>query len=116
MKILMLVLVFLSCAYVWLTCLSQWFAGPEISGPLPLQYIALRLFAVLVTLCCLLALKETQAAAIAIWVVAVSYALISWKINADWVFREELQSTVFWAPLFLTIAALLRKPRKVVAL
>jgi hypothetical protein len=108
----MIVLAFLSSAYVWIECLGQWFAGPEINGPLPLQYLTLRIFAAIVTLCCLLSIKETKAAAIAIWLVVLSYSLVSWKINAGWVFREELRSTVFWAPLFLTIAALRREPRK----
>jgi hypothetical protein len=110
MRIFMIVLAFLGCAYVWLGCLAQWFAGPEINGPQPHQYVALRIFAVLVTLCCLLAIKKTTAAAIAIWSVAISYVLVSWKINVGWVVREEMQTFVFWTPIFLTIAALIPRP------
>ena len=110
MRILMIVLAFVSCAYVWLGCLSQWFAGPEVSGPLPINLAALRLFALLITFCCLLALKKGKLAVIAIWVVAISYALVSCKVNAGWVFREEMETLVFWTPIFLTIAALIPKP------
>jgi|SRR5580658_792551 hypothetical protein len=110
MRVLTIVLAFVSCTYVWLRCLSQWFAGPEVSGPLPINFAALRLFALLSTACCLIALKKRKLAVIAIWVVAISYALVSWRMNAGWVFRAEMETLVFWTPIFLTIAALIHKP------
>lgn len=109
MRILMFVLAFCSCAYTWLGCLAQWFAGPEISGSLPFDYIAFRTFAALITVFCMLALWKLTPAVIAIWLVALSYCLICWKIDADWVFRQTALYYIFWAPAFLTIAGVLER-------
>jgi hypothetical protein len=108
MRGLFIGLAFCSCAYTWLGCLAQWFAGPEISGGLPPEILAFRILAFVATLCCICSLFEALPAAVAAWISALIYLGISWKFNAGWVFHADLWFTL-WTPIFLSIAALLRK-------
>jgi hypothetical protein len=107
MKSVLMALAFWSCVYTWLGCLTQWFTGTGTDGPLSIGVLAFRFFAVLVTVCCLMAVWELGSAVIAIWLAALSYCLISWKVDADWVFHQQALRFTFWAPLFLTFAVLL---------
>ena len=106
MKVLFIGLAFCSCAYTWLGCLAQWFAGPEMSGPLPPQIIAFRALAAVCSLCCFGAIFRVLPAAIVSWIAALIYLGISWKLNATWVFHDDLVRFTLWTPFLLTTAAI----------
>jgi hypothetical protein len=106
MKIFLIVLAFCASAYLWLHCFAQWFAGPVITGSLPPQVIALRVFAAATTFCRILAIFKILPATIAAWAAAIIYLGASWKFNVDWVFRDDLRF-MFWTAVFLTITTLL---------
>jgi hypothetical protein len=113
MKAILIALAFWGCVYTWVGCLLQWFAGTGTASPLPIGVLAFRFFAVLLTVCCLMAIWDLAPAVIAIWLAAFSYCLISWRVNSDWIFHQQALRFIFWAPLFLTFAGLAnRRPAR----
>jgi hypothetical protein len=109
MRRLFIGLAFCSCAYTALACYMQGMAGQETNGALPLFMVSFRLFAVSSFFCCLWGAFRIVPATIAIWIVTLIYLLTSWRLNAAWVFHEDLTRFTLWAPIFLTIAALVPK-------
>ncbi len=101
-------LAFCSCAYVWLGVVGQ-YLGMAQSESLPSAVIAFRVFACLLTVCCVFALASGFWAAIISWAGALGYLSISWKVNVDWVFRDDVIRFTLWVPLFLTVAAYLER-------
>lgn len=91
MKILCKLLAFFYSGYVWLRVLGQYMAMPQ-SEPLPADVIALRTFAALLTLCCVVSLFSPTFAAVVSALGAVAYSVVSWKVNATWVFQADLFS------------------------
>jgi hypothetical protein len=106
-------LAFCATAYTWLGCLAQWFAGPEAVLTSP-ENIASRTFATACTLCCLWSLFKILPAAIAAWIAAAVYLAVSWKLSADWVFKDAVEKFTLWTPIFLTTAECFRRsgPKK----
>jgi len=109
MKIVLIVLAFCSSAYTCLGCFGQWMSTPDISGSFPIEVIAFRAFALCSILCCIGALFRPSTSAVAAWLAALVYLLISWRLNASWVFRGDLIRFTLWTPLFLSVAALISR-------
>lgn len=109
MKYIFVGLAFCACIYIGLGCLAQYMGEPQ-TGPLPWSFVAFRSFGAWCTFCCFLALIRAIPAAILCWTGAVAYSLLSWKLNASWVFHDELLRFDAWPPVFLTLAAWTERP------
>ena len=105
MRKALIVLAFCAAIYNVLGCFVQWMAGPETSGGATTEFLAFRTFAVCCIVCSFGALANVMRSALAVWVAAIAYLVISWKLNAAWVFHDQLIYNIFWTPIFLSSAA-----------
>ena len=104
MRILMVFLAFLACAYIWLGCI-----GEAMSYVPPWGWTPLRFLAICMSICCFWAIFRIIPAAIASWIVVLIFLAFSWRLYAGWVIRDCAERFVFWAPAFLTIAGVLER-------
>jgi hypothetical protein len=99
MRVAFIVLAICSLLYVGLGCLAINF----VAGWIPQTFIALA-----VALCflasSLLALRNINAALILSWAVSIAYILLSWRLDAHWVFHQNVERFALWTPIFLSIA------------
>jgi hypothetical protein len=109
MKYVFIGLAFCSGAYIVLACFKQGMAGPQ-SVSVPLSFIMFRAFAVGCIVCCVIALSRITPAVIAIWIAAIAFDIISWRINPTWIFHGNVFYSI-WPTLFLTAALLAGKWR-----
>jgi len=107
---LLKILAFCDCGYLWLGVLFGYEMGTVPSEPFPLTLVAFAAYDLLLTLCCILSIRSAFWAATISWVGALVYLLISWRIDANWVFRANLSSCL-WAPALLALAASVERTR-----
>jgi hypothetical protein len=103
MRILFIVLAFCSTGYAAL----GWFAVEFVGGTKFQASMAFGLTVWFVAACLIAIRWKTSAAALA-WIGAVIYSVLSWRTDASWVFRDNLERFAFWTPLFLTLATFSR--------
>jgi hypothetical protein len=102
MRILFILLAFLACGYIWLGCIGEAMSYMPPSGWTPLRFLAISISA-----CCALAIWKIKWAVIASWIAVLIFLAFGWRLYAAWAFRDCAIRFTFWAPAFLTIAALL---------
>lgn len=107
MRVAFIVLAFCSSLYVGIGCLAIDF----LIGWTPQTYIALAVSVCFIA-SSLLAIRNVNAALVLSWGVSIVYIFLSWRMDAPWVFRQNIERFALWTPIFLSIAGLSVKKKE----